>query len=90
MLIAQSKVLQCNVNVGERHREGARGGAAVAILPRQRERRLSIGCHPGRKGHANDGARSESNPLAQGADRIEHGAGRARQGSAIEDERHGE
>ncbi len=38
MLIIETKMLERAVDVRERHREGARGGAPVAILPGKRQR----------------------------------------------------
>ena len=77
------------VHVGEGHGEGARRGASVAILSRQRHRGGAIRRDAGGKGHADDGAWRQPDALAQRADRVEHCAGRARQRAAIEDDRSG-
>jgi hypothetical protein len=78
MLIAESQVLQGDVHVSEGHRECAGSGASVTILSRQRPRGGTIRRNPGGKRDTDHGARSEPDPLAECADRIEDRARCAR------------
>ena len=89
MLVGESQVLQRDVHVREGHRKGARGRAAVAILPRQRQGRRAIARDAGGKRHAQNGPRREPDAFPERADRIEHGAGRARERAAVERNRVG-
>ena len=84
VIVGQPQVLQRDVHVREGHRERARRGAGVAILPHQRQRRRPIGRDAGGEGDPHERTRRQPHPLAQRRHRIEHRAGRARQRAAVE------
>ena len=84
LLVGQPQVLERGVHVGERHRERARRGAGVAILPDERERRRPVRRHAGGEGHPHERTRHQPEPFAQRRHRIEHRAGRARQRAPVE------
>ena len=82
-------MLQRDVRVRRRHREGARGGAGIAVFPHQRERRRAIGGDAGRERDAHERAGRQPHALAQRCHRIEDGAGRSRQRAALDGDRVG-
>ncbi len=84
MIVAEPQVPQRDLRVRERHREGARSRAAIAILADQGERRIAIRCDTGREGDAHDRTRHETHAVAQRRDRVEHRPGGSRKRPSVE------
>ena len=78
------EVVQGALDVHEREREGAHGGAWVAVLLRQSLCRFAIARHARREREADSGSRGEADALAQAEDGIEHDSGGGREAAAVD------